>query len=124
MLRQKVLRTSCVYAMPVPYLVAVAIAGAPSADEGQSQDGELQMGEEVFNELKAQGELIECSPLYDQLRPISDHTNDQHRADALEQHFSDNPSVFGEFGSDPKSAKPFSVSKGAPEVFLHGCSAG
>ena len=30
------------------------------------------MGQEVFNELKAKGEIIESSPLYDQLRPISD----------------------------------------------------
>jgi beta-barrel assembly-enhancing protease len=39
---------------------------------GQSQDEEVQLGQEVFNELKAKGELIESSPLYDQLRPISD----------------------------------------------------
>ncbi len=251
---------------------AVAIAGAPS-DEGQSQDEELQMGQEVFNELKAKGEIIESSPLYDQLRPIadaitraaqsrydhpfkfylvhethpnafatpggnvyvvdsllyfvkntdqlagtlchevshtihhdtvtlmekqrkieereigaavllgptrahilaialigklhslsysrdvesradltgsdvcattgynpwglvwlfqdfkdarsgqipqllSDHPGDQSRVDALERHFRENPSVFGKFSSDPKSAKPFSVPKGAPEVFL------
>ena len=30
------------------------------------------MGQEVFSELKAKGEIIESSPLYDQLRPISD----------------------------------------------------
>jgi predicted Zn-dependent protease len=30
------------------------------------------MGEEVFNELKAKGEIIESSPLYDQLKPIAD----------------------------------------------------
>jgi beta-barrel assembly-enhancing protease len=39
---------------------------------GQAQDDETQMGQEVFNELKAKGVLIESSPLYDQLRPISD----------------------------------------------------
>ncbi len=39
---------------------------------GQPQDVEVQMGQEVFNELKAKGVLIESSPLYDQLRPISD----------------------------------------------------
>jgi len=38
----------------------------------QEQDAEVQMGQEVFNELKAKGEIIESSPLYDQLRPISD----------------------------------------------------
>ena len=40
--------------------------------EAQTQDEEVQMGQEVFNELKAKGVLIESSPLYDQLRPISD----------------------------------------------------
>ena len=38
----------------------------------QEQDEEVQMGQEVFNELKAKGEIIESSPLYDKLRPISD----------------------------------------------------
>jgi beta-barrel assembly-enhancing protease len=44
----------------------------PSPWQGQSQDDELQMGQEVFNELKAKGEIVESSPLYDQLRPIAD----------------------------------------------------
>ena len=30
------------------------------------------MGQEIFNELKANGEIVESSPLYDQLRPIAD----------------------------------------------------
>ena len=68
----KALRTSFLYALVVLCLVAVAIAGALSADKGQSQDEELQLGQEVFNELKAKGEIIESSPLYDQLRPIAD----------------------------------------------------
>jgi len=38
----------------------------------QNQDEEVQMGQEVFNELKAKGEIIESSPLYDQLKPIAD----------------------------------------------------
>jgi predicted Zn-dependent protease len=50
---------------------------------------------------------------------LSDHPNDQHRIKAVEQHFRENPSVFGGFSSDPKSAKPFSVPKDAPETFLH-----
>lgn len=40
--------------------------------QNQDQDDEVQMGQEVFNELKAKGVLIESSPLYDQLKPISD----------------------------------------------------
>jgi len=49
---------------------------------------------------------------------LSDHPGNQNRVNALEKHFRDNPSVFGKFNSDPKSAKPMSVPKDAPEVFL------
>jgi predicted Zn-dependent protease len=49
---------------------------------------------------------------------LSDHPDDQHRIDALENHFRDNPAVFGKFSPDSKSATPFSVSKNAPEEFL------
>jgi predicted Zn-dependent protease len=49
---------------------------------------------------------------------LSDHPNNQHRVDALEQHFRRNPAVFGKFNSDPKSAAPLSVPKNATEVFL------
>src|SRR5262249_49627876 len=44
---------------------------APAA-QPDNQDEELVLGQEVFNELKAKGEIIESSPLYDQLRPIAD----------------------------------------------------
>lgn len=47
-------------------------AAAQSAAGTQAQDQELQMGQEVFNELKAKGEIIESSPLYDYLKPIAD----------------------------------------------------
>jgi predicted Zn-dependent protease len=50
---------------------------------------------------------------------LSDHPDDQNRVDALERHFRKNPSVFGKFNPDPKSATAFSVPKGAPEVFMH-----
>ena len=49
---------------------------------------------------------------------LSDHPGDQTRVDTLEQHFREEPSVFGKFKSDPASATPFSVSKNAPVVFL------
>jgi len=52
-------------------LTPAAAQGQNSA-QGQNQDEEVQMGQEVFNELKAKGEIIESSPLYDQLRPIAD----------------------------------------------------
>jgi len=38
--------------------------------EPGSQDPELAIGKEVFNELKAKGEIIESSPLYDDLMPV------------------------------------------------------
>jgi predicted Zn-dependent protease len=49
-------------------------ARTPLAAQGpnQDQDEEVQMGQEVFNELKAKGEIIESSPLYDVLQPIAD----------------------------------------------------
>jgi beta-barrel assembly-enhancing protease len=50
---------------------------------------------------------------------LSDHPDDQNRINALERHFRQNPSVFGKFNPDPKSATPFAVPKDAPEVFLH-----
>ena len=50
---------------------------------------------------------------------LSDHPNNQHRVDALEEHFRRDPSVFRKFNSDPKSATPIAVAKNVPEVFLH-----
>jgi predicted Zn-dependent protease len=50
---------------------------------------------------------------------LSDHPNDQNRIDALEKHFRKNPSVFGKFNPDPKSATALVVPKNAPEAFLH-----
>ena len=47
------------------------LAGAQTAGDSENQDMEAQMGQEVFNELKAKGEIIESSPLYDYLRPIA-----------------------------------------------------
>jgi len=47
------------------------LSGSAIAQQ-QAQDDEVQMGQEVFNELKAKGEIIESSPLYDQLKPIAD----------------------------------------------------
>jgi predicted Zn-dependent protease len=47
-------------------------AGTPSPAQTSEQDEEVQMGQEVFNELKVKGEIVESSPLYDQLRPIAD----------------------------------------------------
>jgi len=40
--------------------------------QDKNQDEEVQMGQEVFNQLKAKGEIVESSPLYDQLKPFAD----------------------------------------------------
>src|ERR1700692_652553 len=53
-------------------LAAVTVGVAPIWANDSNQDEETQLGQEVFNELKAKGEIIESSPLYDQLRPISE----------------------------------------------------
>jgi predicted Zn-dependent protease len=68
----KALRMSLLCAIPMVWPVALALAAAPPAAEGRTQDEELQIGQEVFDELKAKGEIIESSPLYDQLRPIAE----------------------------------------------------
>ncbi|MGP0018305.1 MAG: M48 family metalloprotease [Candidatus Sulfotelmatobacter sp.] len=53
-------------------LLVVGTATTPLAAQAQDQDEEVQLGQEVFDELKAKGEIIESSPLYDQLKPIAD----------------------------------------------------
>jgi predicted Zn-dependent protease len=54
-------------------VAAMSLAAAVNvAAQQQNQDEEVQMGQEVFNELKAKGEIVESSPLYDQLRPFAD----------------------------------------------------
>jgi predicted Zn-dependent protease len=68
LLRKTVLHTTAV----VVCLAGIGIATTPSAAQGQKQDDEVQLGQEVFNELKAKGEIIESSPLYDQLKPFAD----------------------------------------------------
>ena len=48
-----------------------ALAAAPQTGaEGQPKDQELELGQSVFDELKAKGEIIESSPLYDVLLPV------------------------------------------------------
>ena len=49
---------------------------------------------------------------------LSDHPDNQHRVEALKDHFRDNPSVFSSFSADVRSAQLFVVPKNAPEAFL------
>jgi len=45
-------------------------AQAPAREERPNQDAELAIGQQMFNELKAKGEIVESSPLYDALLPV------------------------------------------------------
>jgi predicted Zn-dependent protease len=66
---RKVLLHACAVA-----LCFVGLEGAtiPSAAQASAPDEELEMGQEVFNALKAKGEIVESSPLYDPLRPAAE----------------------------------------------------
>src|SRR6516225_607821 len=68
----RALRKMLAYAISALCFILPCSIAAQSTAGAQGQDEELQMGQEVFNELKAKGEIVESSPLYDQLRPISD----------------------------------------------------
>lgn len=49
---------------------------------------------------------------------LSDHPDNAHRVEALEQHFREHPNVFGSFPSGAEMATPLSVPKNASIVFL------
>jgi beta-barrel assembly-enhancing protease len=49
---------------------------------------------------------------------LSDHPNDAHRIDALEQHFRSSPSTFAQFSDDARSATPLSLPTDEAEQFL------
>jgi beta-barrel assembly-enhancing protease len=68
----RLIRTVVLSGVAIACLAPFGSAGGPPAAEQQNHDQELQVGQQVFNELKAKGEIIESSPLYDQLRPIAD----------------------------------------------------
>jgi predicted Zn-dependent protease len=65
-------RSTVWYVSIVALCLAWLVNANPSAAQEQDQDEELQLGQEVFNELKAKAEIIESSPLYDQLKPIAE----------------------------------------------------
>ena len=51
---------------------ALALAVIVPLRASAQQDEESQMGAQLFDQLKSQGEIVASSPLYDRLRPISD----------------------------------------------------
>jgi beta-barrel assembly-enhancing protease len=58
-------------ALSVPALLVAAVLAVVPAAARAADDEEVQMGAQLFNQLKAQGEIVKSSPLYDSLRPIS-----------------------------------------------------
>jgi len=71
------LRKAFLFVSAVALCLVVSDAAAQQQNSNasaqqQNQDEEVQLGQEVFNELKAKGEIIESSPLYDQLKPFAD----------------------------------------------------
>ena len=52
-------------------IALMASGGQPGAAQNTALDDEQQVGQEVFNELKAKGEIVASSPLYDALVPIA-----------------------------------------------------
>jgi beta-barrel assembly-enhancing protease len=58
-------------------LLAVAFACCLTAQTpAQDTDEETQMGAQVFEQLKSQGEIVSSSPLYDTLKPIAHRITD------------------------------------------------
>ncbi len=56
-----------------PFLLMVSIGcGAQAPVPEPVTDQETELGQEMYKELKAKGEIIETSPLYDTLKPIAD----------------------------------------------------
>ena len=53
-------------------LAAFGCAGPSEADQQPTAADEVQLGQEVFKELEAKGEIVKSSPLYDDLSPITD----------------------------------------------------
>src|SRR5712671_1377631 len=57
-------------ALTVSALAAIAFASAVGAADDRNMDDEQQVGQEVFDELRAKGEIVASSPLYKDLEPI------------------------------------------------------
>ena len=59
-------------ALAVVVLGWMTTAACAQAQAGTPQDKEQEVGQQMFEELKAKGEIIESSPLYDVLLPVID----------------------------------------------------
>jgi len=57
----------------VPFVLAVSFFCSAQAPLPEPvTDLETQLGQQMYNELKAKGEIVETSPLYDSLKPLAD----------------------------------------------------
>jgi predicted Zn-dependent protease len=68
------MRSETCRSFTVAVMSAVALLArvdVPSAAQHGHEEDEQQVGQQVFNELKAKGEIIASSPLYDALVPIA-----------------------------------------------------
>ncbi|HXX23654.1 MAG TPA: M48 family metalloprotease [Terriglobia bacterium] len=66
---RRVLLYACAAAL---CLVGLQSAAIPLWAQESDQDVEVQIGQEVFDALKAKGEIVESSPLYDPLKPVAE----------------------------------------------------
>src|SRR5262245_15913224 len=63
---------TCPHRLMIMALSAIGLIANVAAPWAVSRvDDEQEVGQEVFNELKAKGEIVASSPLYDQLMPIA-----------------------------------------------------
>jgi beta-barrel assembly-enhancing protease len=63
-------RRKTINASTVLLVASLGGVGAASSQQDRRLDDEQQIGQQVYDELKAKGEIIASSPLYDQLAPI------------------------------------------------------
>ena len=56
-----------------PLLMMISVlCGAQAPVPEPATDQETELGQEVYNELRDKGEIVESSPLYATLKPIAD----------------------------------------------------
>jgi predicted Zn-dependent protease len=57
----------------VPFVLTLSVlCGAQAPQPEPTTDQETELGQEMYKELRAKGEIVESSPLYDSLRPLAD----------------------------------------------------
>ncbi len=63
----------------VPFaLTASVLCSAQAPLPEPVTDQETELGQQMYNELRAKGEMVETSPLYDTLKPLADQSRYPH----------------------------------------------